>query len=105
MRIVSRTPQALSCCTARLGSNLQFKQVHCSQTRVEGDVSQRANVGKKPKNVLNKDRGDSREGQLEVIGFDAADVVRSGRVQSLHQHLERVSELQERSKTAVISPM
>lgn len=37
-----------------------------------------------------------REGHLEVIGFDAAYVVWSGRIQSLHQHLQRVTKLQER---------
>ena len=38
----------------------------------------------------------SREGHLKVIGFDAAYVVWSGRIQSLHQHLQRVTKLQER---------
>ena len=36
-----------------------------------------------------------REGELEVVGLDAANIVRSGCIQSLHQHSQRVPELQE----------
>lgn len=46
--------------------------------------------------TINRDRGDSREGQLEVIGFDAANIVWSGCIQCLHQHLQRVTKLWER---------
>lgn len=44
----------------------------------------------------NKEQGNSREGQFEVVGFDAANIVWSGCVQGLHQHLQRVTELQEK---------
>lgn len=50
-----------------------------------------------------KEGEDSREGQLEVIGFDAAYVVRSRRVQSFHQHLQRVTKLQETTIVTIVS--
>lgn len=46
-----------------------------------------------------KTTGDSREGFLVIVGFYAADIVRSGRVQSLHQEVERVAELKREEKT------
>ncbi len=52
--------------------------------------------------LINREDVDSREGQLEVIGFDAANIVWSGRVQSLHQHLQRVTKLQERTIIIII---
>lgn len=39
---------------------------------------------------------DLREGQLIVVGLDAAHVMRGGCVQSLHQHLQRITELKGR---------
>lgn len=46
-----------------------------------------------------KTKGDSREGFLVIVGFYAADIMRSGRVQSLHQEVERVAELKREEKT------
>lgn len=46
-----------------------------------------------------KTAGDSREGFLVIVGFYAADIVRSGRVQGLHQEVERVAELKREEKT------
>jgi len=37
---------------------------------------------------------DSLEGELFVVGFDAAYVVRGGGVQRLHQEVQRAAELQ-----------
>ena len=39
---------------------------------------------------------DQRESFFGVVGLDAADVVRRGGVQRLHQHLQRISELKPR---------
>lgn len=50
-------------------------------------------------------KGDSREGFLVIVGFYAADIMRRGRVQSLHQEVERAAELKrerhERTRTSV----
>lgn len=40
---------------------------------------------------------DSREGLLDVVGFDAAYVVRRGGVESLHQKMQRAAELNTRA--------
>ena len=41
---------------------------------------------------------DSREGLFEVVGLDAADVVRRGGVQSLHEKMQRAAELDQTQK-------
>lgn len=46
-------------------------------------------------------RSSLREGVFVVIWFDAADVVRRGGVQRLHQQLERVTELQSTKITQI----
>lgn len=90
--MVSRTPQALSCCTARLGSNLP------ADTDQRCEQMSRATITavKQVQDVSAGHHVDSREGQLVVVGFDAAHVMWGGCVQSLHQHLQRITELKGR---------
>lgn len=80
MRMVSSTPQALSCCTVLLGSNLNGQQ----RQRVKLSSQQKREKGRK----------DAQKSLFEVVGFDAADVVRSGAVEGVHQHLQGLAELQ-----------
>lgn len=46
---------------------------------------------------------DSREGLLDIVGFDAADIMRRGGVQSLHEQMKRRAELKQEEEH-VISP-
>lgn len=84
MRIVSSTPQALSCCTVLLGSNLD-KQQTSAHPPPPTEVPQNNKEKKK----------DVQKSLFEIVGLNAADVVRSGVVEGVHQHLEGLTELPE----------
>lgn len=46
---------------------------------------------------------DSREALLDIVGFDAADIMRRGGVQSLHEQMKRRAELKQEEEH-VINP-
>lgn len=85
MRIVSSTPQALSCCTVLLGSNLDKQQTSAHPPPPPTEEPQKNKEKKK----------DVQKSLFEIVGLNAADVVRSGVVEGVHQHLEGLTELPE----------
>lgn len=82
MRIVSSTPQALNCWTVLLGSNLINTAVSLL------DAHKQCYKKYKIKSFCEeKPYKDAQKRFFEVVGFNAADVVRSGAVESVHEHL------------------
>lgn len=85
MRMVSRTPQARSCCTTLLESYL------AKQTNHNSDQNHSEDGGGSPQGNVHLR---SLERELFIIGLDAAHVVGGGGVQRLHQQREGAGELQ-----------
>lgn len=86
MRMVSRTPQARSCCTTRLESYL-------TEGKAARTTAQRETLRKDERSERKPSAVHPLKRELLIVGLDAADVVRRGGVQRLHQQRERAGEL------------
>lgn len=85
IRMVSRTPHALSCWTARWGSILQTHRENFNDFKLHDW-----------KCLWCSD--DQHEGSFDVVGFDTAHIVWGGGVQRLHEQVQRISELNRRQE-------
>lgn len=91
MRMVSRTPQARSCCTTLLESYLR----HTNATEPQMSPGEARMPFQRDRELPRSGAasGDSLKRELLVIGFNAAHVVWRGGVQRLHQQRQRAAEL------------
>lgn len=101
MRIVSRTPQARSCCTTLRESYLVKTNTTKPHMNPENSPQMHQDL---PRSVP-ASAGENIAGsyalkwELFIVGLDAADVVWRGGVQRLHQQGQRAAELRATAKS------